>query len=196
MPPPHTYRPPRQSVPSAGEDRGEDQVQQGRARRSRACPFRQGIGAFPSPNQSSCRARGTRVPRSRFDRSAPATRAFRGRGPMAGCFPETAEWLLETPKHLLKTSKCLPQSFSPYPQNPRSENKNPWVGSHKEIGAPCKKKKSQAFRKYFLTLPRIRRLPFLLFRPLHIYLPFVKRSSRLVAKASVGRRCHLGVTFR
>lgn len=117
MPPPHTYRPPRQSVPSAGEDR----VQQGRARRSRACPFRQGIGALPSPTHSSCRARGTRVPRSRFDRSAPATRAFRGRGPMAGCFQETAEWLLETPKHLLKTSKCLPQSFSPYPQNPRSE---------------------------------------------------------------------------
>lgn len=121
MPPPHTYRPPRQSVPSAGEDHGEDRVQQGRARRSRACPFRQGIGPFPSPTHSSCRARGTRVPRPWFDRSAPATRAFRGRGPMAGCFPETAEWLLETPKHLLKTAKCLPQSFSPYPQNPRSE---------------------------------------------------------------------------
>ena len=117
MPPPYTYRPPRQSVPSAGEDH----VQQGRARRSRACPFHQGIGPFPSPTQSSCRARGTRVPHPWFDRSAPATRAFRRRGPMAGCFPETAEWLLETPKHLLKTSKCLPQSFSPYPQNPRSK---------------------------------------------------------------------------
>ena len=96
--------------------------QQGRARRSRAWTFRQGIGACPSPAQSSCRARGTRVPRRWSDRSAPATRAFRGSGPMAGCFPETAEWLLETPKHLLKTSKCLPQSFSPYPQNPRSKN--------------------------------------------------------------------------
>ena len=96
-------------------------MQQGRARRSRACPLHKGIGPFPSPTQSSCRARGTRVPRPWFDRSAPATRTFRGRGPMAGCFPETAEWLLETPKHLLKTSKCLPQSFSPYPQNPRSK---------------------------------------------------------------------------